>query len=172
MSNTLAAVELDTKAVQEDGSFSGYAAVFGTKDQGGDIIRKGAFAASLAAIPAARVKMLWQHARDEPIGVWTSFTEDDHGLKAEGRLILETARGREAHALMKAGALDGLSIGYRTVRASQDAAKSARILEEVSLREVSIVTFPMHPESKISNVKSNDETIAAIRAATNLIKGI
>ncbi|MBC2884324.1 HK97 family phage prohead protease [Ochrobactrum sp. CM-21-5] len=172
MSNTLAAVELDVKSVQEDGTFSGYAAVFGTKDSGGDIIRKGAFAASLAAVPAARVKLLWQHVRDEPIGVWTSFTEDDHGLKAEGRLILETARGREAHALMKAGALDGLSIGFRTVRASQDSTKQARILEEVALKEVSLVTFPMHPDATVSNVKSDNETIAAIRAATQAIKEI
>lgn len=170
MSDILKAVELDTKSVLEDGTFTGYAAVFGTRDSGGDIIRKGAFAASLAAVPAGRVKMLWQHAREEPIGVWTSFTEDDHGLKAEGRLILETARGREAHALMKAGALDGLSIGYRTVRASQDGTKNARVLEEIALKEVSLVTFPMHGEATITNVKSNDETVAAIRAATQQIK--
>lgn len=172
MTDALHPVELDTKAVQEDGTFSGYAAVFGTKDQGGDIIRKGAFAASLAAVPAARVKLLWQHSREEPIGVWTSFVEDEYGLKAEGRLILETAKGREAHALMKAGALDGLSIGYRTIRATRDNTKSARILEEIALKEVSLVTFPMHADATVQTVKSNNEVIAAIRAATDTIKGI
>lgn len=92
------------------------------------------FAASLAAKPHNKVRMLWQHNRDEPIGVWTKFEEDDFGLKAEGKLILETARGREAYALLKAGALDSLSIGYNTIRATRDHTKSARILEEVLQR--------------------------------------
>ncbi|PWL19264.1 HK97 family phage prohead protease [Falsochrobactrum shanghaiense] len=172
MSNTLAAVELDVKSVQEDGTFSGYAAVFDTKDQGGDIIRKGAFAASLARLPANKVKMLWQHDRDELIGIWTKFEEDDYGLKADGRLLLETTRAREAHALMKAGALDGMSIGFNTIRATRDQSNSARVLEEVLLKEVSLVTFPMHKDAIISNVKSDNETIAAIRAATQAIKEI
>lgn len=172
MADTLRPVELDTKAVQEDGTFSGYAAVFNTKDTGGDIIRKGAFAASLASIPANKVRMLWQHAQDEPIGVWTKFEEDDIGLKAEGRLILETARGREAHALMKAGALDGLSIGFKAITATRDNTKSARVLERVVLKEVSIVSFPMHPDATVSSVKSANTTeiAAAIRAASQAIK--
>lgn len=174
MTNKSDAIEIDVKSVQPDGTFSGYAAIFGTRDAGGDIIQKGAFSASLARIPASKVKMLWQHDRDEPIGVWTSFIEDDYGLKAEGRLILETARGREAYALMKAGALDGISIGYNTVKASQDHTKSARILQEVLLKEASLVTFPMHPDATVTAVKhqNNSAAIEAIRAATSKIKGI
>lgn len=174
MSNpdVLTPVELDTKAVKEDGTFSGYAAIFGTKDTGGDIIRKGAFKASLAQIPAGKVRMLWQHDRLEPIGIWTKFEEDEIGLKAEGRLILETAKGREAHALMKAGALDGLSIGFKIINVTRDNIKSARVLENVLLKEVSLVTFPMHPDATVSSVKSanNTEIAAAIRAASQAIK--
>lgn len=172
MADTLHPVELDTKAVQEDGTFSGYAAVFNTKDMGGDIIRKGAFAASLAAIPAGKVRLLWQHAQDEPIGVLTKLEEDDIGLKADGRFILETARGREAHALVKAGALDGMSIGFKTVTATRDSVKSARVLEKVLLKEISLVTFPMHPDATVSSVKSanNTQIADAIRAASKAIK--
>lgn len=168
------AVEIDIKSVQEDGSFSGYAAVFGTRDTGGDIIQKGAFTASLERIPAGKVKMLWQHRKDEPIGVWTKFEEDDYGLKAEGHLILECARGREAHALMKAGAIDGLSVGYNTIRSRHDRQKSARLLDELLLKEVSIVTSPMHPDATVTVVKNQNNTAAieAIRAATSTIKGI
>lgn len=172
--NILTPVELDTKAVKEDGTFSGYAAIFGTKDTGGDIIRKGAFNGSLTKIPAGKVRMLWQHDRDEPIGVWAKFEEDEIGLKAEGRLILETAKGREAHALMKAGALDGLSIGFQTINATRDSTKSARVLEQVLLKEVSLVTFPMHPDATVSSVKAanNSEIAAAIRAASQSIKDL
>lgn len=170
--DTLHPVELDTKQAPEDGRITGYAAIFGTKDSKGDIIRKGAFAASLAQIPAGKVRMLWQHAPADLIGVWEKFEEDDIGLKAEGRIILETAKGRDAHALMKAGALDGLSIGFNTVRASRDHTKSARVLEQVLLKEVSLVTFPAHPDSTVSSIKSSNSTeiAAAIIAAAKTIK--
>lgn len=171
----LTPTEIDVKAVQEDGFFVGYASVFNVKDRGGDIVAPDAFKASLQQIPANRVKMLWHHKRDEPIGVWEKFEVDAHGLKATGRLILETARGREAHALMKAGAIDGLSIGYRTVRDRYDRVKSARILEDVLLEEVSLVSFPMNTESTVTTVKSSSERsdlVEAIRAATSKIKEI
>ncbi|WOC15398.1 HK97 family phage prohead protease [Pseudochrobactrum sp. MP213Fo] len=160
-------LEIDTKAVSDDGFFVGYASTFGTIDSHKEIVAAGAFTKSLAVRPAARVKMLRGHDQSEPIGVWTALSEDGHGLKAEGRLILDTAKGRETHALMKAGALDGLSIGFRTVRDRMDRTKGARILEEVDLWEISVVTFPSNATSTVTAVKSNQhaEIVAAINAA-------
>jgi HK97 family phage prohead protease len=129
----------------------GYASVFGRRDQGGDAVQAGAYRASLAAMAAEgrRVKMLWQHDPAQPIGVWDEVREDATGLWVKGRVLPEVARGREAAALLAAGAIDGLSIGYRTVRAERDA-KGVRQLQEVELWEVSLVTFPMLAEARVS----------------------
>lgn len=167
-------IELDIKAIGDDGLFTGYASVFGTKDRGGDIVMPGAFTKSLQTYPPARVKMLWQHNTTEPVGIWTKFEEDARGLKADGRLILETAKGREVHALMKAGAVDGLSIGFRTIRDAVDRQKGARLLHELELREVSIVTFPMNEDATVSSVKTLSSTnfrelLAAINGARRAI---
>jgi uncharacterized protein len=96
-------LELDIKAVAEDGTFSGYASLFGVKDLGGDVVQPGAFTKSLKSKPAAKVKMLRGHDTSEPIGVWTSLAEDSRGLKATGQLILTTVKGRETYELLKAG---------------------------------------------------------------------
>ncbi|MBU2483898.1 MAG: HK97 family phage prohead protease [Alphaproteobacteria bacterium] len=169
-----AVIELDIKAIGDDGTFSGYASVFNVKDRGGDIVMPGAFRKSLQTYPPGKVKLLWQHASDEPIGTWVKFEEDGRGLKAEGKIILETAKGREVHALMKAGAVDGLSIGFRTIRDEMDRQKGARLLHELELREVSIVTFPMNEDATVTSVKNtgNDfsELVAAINNATRKIK--
>lgn len=163
-----AAVEFDIKAIGDDGLFVGYASVYGVKDRGGDIVMPGAFTKSLQKYPANKVKMLYQHSASEPIGTWLKFEEDAHGLKGQGRLILETAKGREVHALLKAGAVDGLSIGYRTVRDAIDRAKGARLLHELELREVSIVTFPMNEDATVSSVKtSSDSTFRELLDAIN-----
>jgi HK97 family phage prohead protease len=129
----------------------GYASVFGTRDHGGDVVQAGAYAASLKALAAAgrRVRMLWQHDPREPIGVWDEVREDDRGLRVRGRILTEVARGAEAAALLKAGAIDGLSIGYRTVKA-EAAAGGGRRLTELELWEVSLVTFPMLPEARVA----------------------
>ncbi len=92
--------------------------------------------------------MLWQHDPREPIGVWDEVREDAHGLFVKGRILSEVARGREAVALIGAGAIDGLSIGYRTIRAAGGTGK--RVLTEVELWEVSLVTFPMLSEARIA----------------------
>ncbi|MBN9470204.1 MAG: HK97 family phage prohead protease [Bosea sp.] len=163
-----APIELDVKAVADDGSFHGYASTFNVRDRGGDIVKPGAFTTSLAKYPAARVKMLWQHDTSEPVGTWTSFTEDAKGLKAEGRFILATAKGREAHALVKAGAVDGLSIGFRTIRDEMDRKSGARLLHGIELREVSIVTFPMNEDATVTGVKSTpDNSFRALVEAIN-----
>lgn len=128
----------------------GYASVFGQVDQGRDVVQAGAYAASLAALAArgGRVKMLWQHDPAQPIGVWDEVREDGRGLWVKGRILTDVAKGREAAALIAAGAIDGLSIGYRTVKARKDA-KGRRLLSELELWEVSVVTFPMLPEARV-----------------------
>ena len=140
----------ETLSLGEGAAIEGYASVFGVADQGGDVVEKGAYAASLAALARAgrRVKMLWQHDPAEPIGVWDEVREDGKGLFVKGRILTEVGRGREAAALLAAGAIDGLSIGYRTVSAERDG-KGRRRLAELELWEVSLVTFPMLPEARV-----------------------
>ena len=135
-----------------DGSLiSGYASLFGKRDQGGDVVQKGAYAGSLKALAGSgrQVKMLWQHDPTHPIGVWDDVREDAAGLFVKGRILTEVEKGREAVALLSAGAIDGLSIGYRTVKAERDG-KGNRLLSELELWEVSLVTFPMLPEARVA----------------------
>lgn len=137
----------------EDGVFEGYASVFGVVDQGLDVVERGAFAKSLGT---RKVKMLWQHETDSPIGVWETIAEDDHGLFVRGRIIPEVEKGREAIALLKAGAIDSMSIGYRTLEAEASTVngRGVRKLTEIDLFEISLVTFPMLPDAKVTDVKS------------------
>ena len=136
--------------VAEGQVIEGYASYFGKADKGGDVVMPGAYAASLAALKKAgrRVKMLWQHDPAQPIGIWDEVREDERGLYVKGRLLCDVAKAREAAALIGAGAIDGLSIGYRTVRAQKDG-KGHRLLSELELWEVSLVTFPMLPEARV-----------------------
>src|SRR5262245_47626859 len=122
-------VELDLKAVSDEGEFTGYASTFNNADLGRDVVLPGAFGKSIVRRPAGKVKMLRQHDPDEPIGVWLDLAEDRKGLRAKGKIILETVKGRETHALMRAGALDGLSIGFRSIKDRFDRAKGLRLLE-------------------------------------------
>ena len=137
------------KADGETGAIEGYGAVFGNEDSYGDIIMPGAFNGSLNA---RKVKMLWQHDADKPIGVWDEVREDGRGLFVKGRILLDVEKGKEAVALIKAGAIDGLSIGYRTVKADRDS-NGRRLLLEVELWETSIVTFPANAMA-FASVKS------------------
>lgn len=155
-----------------EGRLRGYASRFGEPDQAGDIVRAGAFGASLARLEAQgrRVRMLWQHDPASPIGVWESVREDAAGLIVEGRLLPQVARGAEAIALMQAGALDGLSIGYRTLRAEPSRETGGRLLTEIELWEVSLVTFPLLPTARASlrrerPVPTTDRFDAALAAA-------
>ncbi|WP_022704720.1 HK97 family phage prohead protease [Pseudorhodobacter ferrugineus] len=138
--------------VVTDGTrIEGYASLFGKRDQGGDVVQKGAYAISLKALAGAgrRVKMLWQHDPAQPIGVWDEVREDSTGLYVKGRILTDVEKGREAAALLAAGAIDGLSIGYRTLRAEKDS-KGQRLLSELELWEVSLVTFPMLAEARVA----------------------
>jgi HK97 family phage prohead protease len=145
---------LDFKAVAPDGTFAGYASLFNKEDMAHDIVLPGAFRDSLAERGPAGVKMLFQHNPSEPIGVWEQLTEDARGLYARGRLMPEVARAREVLALMRAGALDGLSIGFRAVKGRRDARTGVRRLEKVDLWEISVVTFPLLPEARVGHVKA------------------
>ncbi len=131
-------------------AIEGYASFFGEVDNGNDVVVKGAYAKSLAEIArkGRSVKMLWQHDPSQPIGVWDEVREDDKGLFVKGRILTDVARGREAAALIEAGAMDGLSIGYRTVKATKND-KGQRLLSELELWEVSLVTFPMLPSARV-----------------------
>jgi HK97 family phage prohead protease len=141
--------------MDEELEIEGYASLFWTRDLNEDVTAAGAFGESLARTAASGVKMLFQHEADEPIGVWDEIAEDAKGLYVRGRILTVTPQGRMVAALVKAGALDGLSIGFRTVKARPDESGRLRVLTEVELWEVSIVTFPMLPGAKISNVNTS-----------------
>lgn len=150
---------LDLKATNDDGSVEGYGSVFGVRDSYDDVIAAGAFQASLAAHKKAGTMpaMLWQHDSDKPIGVWTEMVEDSKGLRIKGQLALETTLGKEAHALLKMGALNGLSIGFVSKQWAYDRDTDIRTLTEIDLWEVSLVTFPANGAARVTNVKSVDE---------------
>jgi Escherichia/Staphylococcus phage prohead protease len=159
----------DGLVVGDDAMIEGYASLFGQADQGGDIVQKGAYAASIAKLKKVgqRVKMLWQHDPAQPIGVWDEVREDDKGLWVKGRLLDTTQKGREAAALIGAGAIDGLSIGYRTTKANKND-KGQRLLTELELWEVSLVTFPMLPSARVAAKGDSlaiDDTLRDLAAA-------
>ena len=143
------------------GTFEGYGSVFGNKDLGNDVIERGAFIKSLKRRKPQNVKLLYQHKSDMPIGVFDEIREDDHGLVVKGRLALKTQAGAEAYELLKMGALDGLSIGFRVnpKEVSYDKRGNKRIIKEVDLMEVSLVTFPMNPQATVRSVKGEEISI-------------
>lgn len=145
--------DLALDAVEADGTFSGYASLFNKADLGRDVIEPGAFARSIAARKAGGVRMLFQHDPNQPIGTWEVLREDARGLFVRGRLAPGSERAGEVLSLLRAGALDGLSIGFRTVRARTDKAAGVRRILEADLWEISVVTFPMMPEARIRRVK-------------------
>ncbi len=163
------------------GVFEGYASLFDVTDGAGDVVAPGAFAKTLAKRGSRGVKMLWQHKAAEPLGVWTTIIEDARGLRVVGRLDLSVARAREALSLMREGALDGLSIGFRAVRAEKQK-NGLRRLIEIDLWEISLVTFPMLEQARISAVKSTQRSpqafamllrrLQAARAAARIEAGL
>jgi len=151
--------ELAVTEVEAEGVFTGYASLFGEPDAARDIVRPGAFQASLARRGPGGVKMLFQHDPKEIVGVWLEIAEDTRGLKVKGRLLAEIARGAELLALLRAGALDGLSIGYRAVEAHTEPRTGLRRLERVDLFEISLVTFPMLGGARVGAVKGRPPTM-------------
>ena len=147
-------------AIDADGRFAGYASLFNRLDSGGDIVMSGAFARSLAR-RGARIRLLFQHDPKEPVGLWESLVEDGRGLFARGRLVPGVPRAEALRRLIESRALDGLSIGFRTVRASRAPGGGRRLLHEIDLHEISIVTFPMLEEARIASSRSAGAAIAA-----------
>ena len=150
---TLADVFAPKTRIAADGTVEGYASLFGQIDAARDMVLKGAFRDSLAVRGPRRVPMLFQHDPAEPIGIWLELREDSHGLYARGRLIPEVARARELLSLLRAGAIDGLSIGFRAARARIDPKTRVRSLVAVDLWEISIVTFPLLAGARVTAVK-------------------
>ncbi|EFI63712.1 MULTISPECIES: HK97 family phage prohead protease [Comamonas] len=162
---------LQIKATGDDGSVEGYGSVFGERDSYDDVIAVGAFVDSLKAHKAAGTMpaMLWQHDGAKPIGIWTEMVEDSKGLRIKGQLALETTLGKEAHALLKMGALNGLSIGFVSKQWAYDRDTDVRTLTEVDLWEVSLVTFPANGKARVTNVKAADD-LAAPKDAERLLR--
>jgi HK97 family phage prohead protease len=132
-----------------DVRIAGYASVFGRPDTGGDVVVPGAFAGAAAPLP-----LLWQHVPGEPIGFVDSVREDARGLRITARIVAQ-GRGAQAAALVRAGAIDGLSFGYRVKAAS--AARGGRRLERLEIVEVSLVTFPMQREARVLGWQEENE---------------
>lgn len=139
----------------EDGTFEGYGSIFGNMDAYGDIVVKGAFARDIAE--GKKPALLWQHRSDMPCGIYMEIREDEKGLYLKGQLNLETQVGKEAYALLKQGALSGLSIGFNTRKSEWDEVNKIRRLVDVELWEVSLVTFPANSAARVEGVKSEGE---------------
>ena len=166
-------IVLDLKSLQ-DGEFEGHGSTFGNVDLGGDIVARGAFKRSLrdhkraGTMPA----MLWMHDPSQVIGKWSDMREDEDGLKVRGKLA-DTQLGREVGSLLKMDAVRGLSVGYRTVDAEwRD--DGVRVIREVDLWEVSVVTFAMNPLAKVEAVKSrlsaSGEYVPSVRDFENILR--
>lgn len=143
----------------EGRTIEGYAAMFGNIDLGGDVIHPGAFRKTLAE-RGNKVRLLWQHDRGEPLGKPLEIREDERGLFIKA-VISDTQRGRDALALLRDGAIEGLSIGYDAIPGGTDISKDAatgqtvRNLRELRLYEFSLVTFPMNEAAAVTALKEH-----------------
>lgn len=134
------------------------------------MVEKGAFLKSLNGQKNRAIRMLFQHDPDQPIGSWTKLIEDDKGLYVEGSLTLDVDRAKDVHSLMLSGALDGLSIGFKTIRSRKDNHTGARHILEADLWEVSVVTFPMLPSARIESVKKRELASQPDRQIADVIR--
>lgn len=162
--------KLDAGDGDQVGTLEGWGAVFGNVDSYGDVIERGAFKRSLKKWQGERGKfppMLLQHGggflsggSDDmvPVGQWTHMEEKSKGLWAEGKLFgMNTDRGQYLYENLKAGELDGLSIGFsiKELRFGTSADEPARTLLDIELWELSIVTFPANDRARITEAKSD-----------------
>lgn len=153
---------LSVSSVQTEGAFEGYASLFGEVDSAKDIVAAGAFSKSLKGRGPAQIKMLFQHDPKEIVGVWDEIFEDQKGLKVKGRLLTNLQRGAELFSLMQAGALDGLSIGFRAAASRTDPKTGIRHIARIDLFEISLVTFPMLSSARIGSLKEAKPTTRQI----------
>lgn len=148
-------LQFNISSINDAGYFSGYASIFNHIDDHKDVVHPGAFSSSLERWESKNTwpKMLWQHNQKEPIGYWTFMEEDRKGLYVEGQLLLDVQKASEAYALMKAKAVDGLSIGYRVIKATREGKSNIRHIYEVELLEVSVVTFAANQLARVIGIK-------------------
>jgi HK97 family phage prohead protease len=144
--------------------FEGYASVFGVIDHHNDVVVKGAFKSSLDK----KIKLLWQHDIQKPIGIVVKLYEDDFGLKIEGEINNKITAGLEASELIRQKAIDGLSIGF-AIKSSEYNQKGQRVITDIDLLEISIVTFPANSEAQIINLKAKN-TLKQINYIASLKK--
>ncbi|MBM3763416.1 MAG: HK97 family phage prohead protease [Acidobacteria bacterium] len=155
--NELKQLSLEIKLADgASGVFEGIASVYGNVDSYGDIVEPGAFTKTISE-RGANVPILWQHDQKQPIGSGEVF-ETSKGLAIRGRILDTVTQGREALALLRAGVVKGLSIGYRTIKDEWDATRKVKLLKEIKLYEVSVVTFPANEAATIEAVVPNSSS--------------
>lgn len=165
----------EVKAVEDDGTFTGYLSVFNNIDKGGDIVVPGAFLENLDAWKSKGdlPPVLWQHRSGEPLGPFLEMREDSVGLWVKGQLLVDDIpRAKEARALLKAKAIKGMSIGYVSRDDSWDRVTGVRTLKKLDLYEGSLVTFPMNPMAGVSTVKSAIDAIETVRDAETYLRDV
>jgi HK97 family phage prohead protease len=157
---------LALKHLEESGTFYGYASVFNVTDQQKERVAPGAFRKTLEQCHQQQLwpKLLWQHDPTQPIGTWIDIREDNIGLFVHGKLLMSVQKGLEAHALLKAQALNGLSIGFTPVESHIDVTTQCRVLTAVNLHEISLVTYPANQH------KSNKEISICPFLTSRLLK--
>lgn len=156
LDRSLSPARIKRAELGDNGRFSGYLSVFNNTDFYGEVVRPGAFTETIATWKAegSVLPLLWQHSSFEPIGVWTDLKEDDYGLWAAGQILVDAGSlEQRAWAHVKAGSLSGLSIGYYVNKWSMDEEEGILYLDEIDLREGSLVTFPANREAQIDTVK-------------------
>jgi uncharacterized protein len=147
--------------IGDAGSITGIAWPFGTPDRVGDMIEKGAFNTP------TMIPMLFAHDPAQPIGTWNSAVETSKGLEVSGRLLIDdVVRAREIYALVKEGAIGGLSIGFTTKKAITRKG-GGRTITALDLVEISLVTIPMHPGAKVTSAKAASLQAMALAEAIN-----
>ncbi len=152
---------LEIRAINSQGEFEGYASVFDVVDTYNTAMQPGCFRASLAAWSERKrlPPLLWQHKTDEPIGIYTDMREDAHGLKVKGQLLInDDPLAKRAYAHLKAGSINGLSIGFKRGVDSYDEQRDITLIHEIDLLEVSLVTFPSNESATITTVRDSSES--------------
>lgn len=159
---------------ESQGLITGYGAVFGGIDSYGDTIIKGAFRESLVQHKAngSAPVMLWAHKPDAPVGRWTEMIEDARGLKVTGQINMRTSAGTEAFEHLKAGDLNGLSIGYRLPQGGSERREGVNYLKRIDLAEISIVSVPADSAARINSVKGQAVKPATVRGLEEALKEI
>jgi HK97 family phage prohead protease len=170
---TLAAPEVRF-ATDEAGTFAGYASVWNEPDSYGDTIKPGAFRKSIAQRKrTGGPAMFWNHDPNEPISIWIDLVEDDRGLKVTGKLVTDSTRGANALALLKAGAVNGLSIGFRA-RSSERGPNGGRVLTDIELVEISLVTLPAASRARVTSGPQREQPLErrCLRSITSTCRAL